>query len=252
MSSGTITFEVYSMRYAAAIVFLTMSLATVQAGPVDVVVPNANAAANGNAPQFLIIGNGAAGTYTFQWELAASQLTALTGDSLTAIGFRLGADAASVAAGTTIPSFNLELSPSVNPIGSLSTTIANNIGAGGVTVYSGSVVLGALTGGAGPNPFFLISFSTPYTYTGGDLVVTEIVTTSADLAVDANNVGDGLVDTVSDIGGSGLAEFFNYPITEFEGTAGTADAAPEPATLFGLAGGMLFFGALRLRRARRS
>src|ERR1039457_272604 len=139
------------MRLPFGIVLLAMSLATVQAGTVDVVVPNANAAANGNTAQFGIFGNGSALSDVFQWELAASQLTSLSGDSLTAIGFRLPAGAASVAAGTTISSFTLELSPAVNPIGSLSTTFANNIGAGGVTVYSAPLVLGALTGGAGPN-----------------------------------------------------------------------------------------------------
>jgi hypothetical protein len=41
----------------------------------------------------------------------------------------------------------------VNAIGGLSTTLATNIGSGAVTVYSGSLALGALVGGPGLNFF---------------------------------------------------------------------------------------------------
>jgi hypothetical protein len=209
-----------------------------------VVVPNANTSANGNVNQAAPFGILSG---TFQWELASSQLTALTGDSLTAIGFRLYGGEASIAGPSSIASFSLELSPAVNPIGSLSGTTANNIGAGGVIVYSGALNLGALTGGAGPNPFFLINFTTPYTYSGGNLVMTATVTGgAANVIVDANNYGDGLGDTSE----GGKAEFFTYPITEFQGSA--VAATPEPASLLMVCGGVAFLALQRSYKQRRS
>jgi hypothetical protein len=221
---------------------LATGFVTLQASSIIDVVPNANTSVGGNAEQFEVFGEGsAAASYTFQWQLAASQLTSLIGDPLTAIGFRLLPGAATIPGPTTITSFDLELSPAVNSIGSLSVTQANNIGAGGVTVYNAPLTLGTLTGAPGASPFFLINFSTPYTYTGGDLVVTETILGGSTFAVDAN-VPDGNGDT------SALArtEFFNYPITEFQATANVA-ATPEPGTLLSLAGGLFAFGALRFR-----
>ena len=219
------------------------------AGVVDVVAPNANTSTNGGTPQFGIFGENSSTAYVFQWQIAASQLTSLLGDTLTSIGFRLPAGAASVA-GATIGTFNLELSPSANPIGSLSTTPANNIGAGGVTVRSGSLTLGALTGGAGPNPFFLIPFTTSYLYSGGDLVITESTNNGSTFGVDAvSYVGGGVVDSSSTVGGTGRVEFYNIPVTEFEATTAPT-SAPEPTTLFLFGSGMLIAGAVRLRRRR--
>lgn len=211
------------------------------------VVPNANASANGNAGQNLLFGEGfnGSGTYNFQWELAASQLTSMVGEPITAIGFRLVGGDATLAAPNDIGFFSLELSPAVNPIGSLSTTYSNNIGIGGVTVYSAPLDLGTVTGGVGPNPFFLISFSVPYTYTGGDLVMTAAITGETDdLEVDANSIGDGLGDTVSAQNGPPQAEFYSYPITEFQ-------VIPELSTSLTLPGGMFLIGAVGLSKACR-
>jgi hypothetical protein len=222
------------------------------AGVVDVVAPNANTSTNGNSFQFGVFGEGASAPYVFQWQIAASQLTALVGDSLTSIGFRLNTGAASVTGPTVIGTFNLELSPSANPLGALSTTFANNIGAGGVTVRSGALTLGALTGGVGPNPFFLIPFSTSYLYSGGDLVVTASINGGSSFSVDANTyVTGGLEDSFSNLNGSARVEFYNIPVTEFEATT-VSTATPEPATLFLFGSGMLIAGAIRLRRSRRS
>jgi hypothetical protein len=228
------------MKSALYITALLAALGVSQAS--TIVVPNANTSVNGNAVQFLLFGTGT--TNEFQWQLAGSQLTSVVGDSLTGIGFRLAAGQASVPGPTTINMFNLGLSPSVNPIGALSTTFTDNIGPGAVTVLSGALSLGALTGGAGPNPFFIINFSTPYHYTGGDLVMTLNTSSNSTFAVDANTV-DSLGDTVGSLNG-GVAEFFNYPITEFQ--AAVTATVPEPASLLTMAAGILLLASLRSSR----
>ena len=231
------------MRLRFGLLILATGFVTVQAGTFTVVAPNGNSSVNGSANQYGIFDD----NWTFQWELAASQLTPLAGDSLTAIGFRLDSGESSLTP-TTVASFDLQLSSAVNPIGSMSSTFGNNIGPDAVTVYDASLSLGSLTGGSGPNPFFLITFSTPYTYTGGNLVMTATVSgaSSTSFSVDANRVGDGYGDTVF----SNMAEYFNYPITELQATTDTT--TPEPATLLSLAGGLLALGALRLHKSRHS
>lgn len=153
---------------------------------------------------------------TFQTDIAASQLTSLIGDTITSIGYRMQVNGASVAGPVTISGFSLELSGSTNSIGSLSTNQAANIGANAAVVYSGTLVLSGLVGGPGPNPFFLINFATPYLYSGGDLLVTESYSTSnATFGVDAVSPGS-LIDTSASIGGgSGFAEYFVAPVTEW-------------------------------------
>ena len=214
-----------------------------------VVAPNANTSTNANSFQVFPVGEAAGGT--IQIGIAASQLTSIVGQDIDAIGFRLPGGASSVAS-VTLTGFSLELSGSANPIGSLSSTFASNIGANPLTVDSGMLTLTGLVGGTGPNPFFLINFSTPYLYTGGDLLITERYTSSSDsqLGVDANNPPNSIVDTVGAFSSSsttGTAQFFNAPVTELV----TTPAVPEPNSLMllgtGIAGvaGMLrkrFFG----------
>jgi hypothetical protein len=221
--------------YSIAFIAVLMIGDSAQAG--IIVAPNANTSVDGNSVQldpFGELGN----PQEFQWVLNGSQLTGIVGDNITAIGFRL-ASGQSGQAPSTINSFDLELSSSNNPIGSLSTTYANNIGSNAVTVYNGSLSLPGLTGGAGPNPFFLITFTTPFTYTGGNLLMTLVSSSDDSFAVDANAVGDGLGDTVAFFPvNSTKAEYYNYPITEFQFTT------PEPASSGLIALGLLAMGVL--------
>jgi hypothetical protein len=192
-----------------------------------VVAPNANTSINGGTGQLGVLGEPFAST--FQIDIAASQLTSLVGESINAIGFRLASGEASIAGPVTVNGFSLELSGSANPIGSLSATPSANIGANAQTVDSGTLTLSGLVGGiTGPNPFFLINFSTPYLYTGGDLLITDSYTTSsANIVVDAVHEGS-TVDTAGDLGTGPVAQFFNAPVTEL---VATTSPVPEPGTL---------------------
>lgn len=224
------------------IVVAILSMGAAHAGLI--VAPNANAGSNGNTEQFALFGEGTT-PVEFQWQFAASQLTGMAGSDVTGIGFRLPGGSTSISAGTSIGTWTLELSGAANSIGSMSTTFANNIGTGATTVLSGGLTLPGITGGAGPNPFFLIPFMTPFSYSGGDLVMTLIVNNASSFSVDANGV-DTLGDTVGQIGGaSPNAQFFNYPITEFQ-----FGPVPEPASLLLTAAGVALIAARRALRAR--
>jgi len=232
-----------------ALLAFTLACLCVPAVADSVVVPNANAAVE--APARLNIPFAPASATDFQWQLAASQFAGVAaGSQFTAIGFRLdGGEPTGPSSAATYSNWQLTLASAVNPLGGLSATVAANMGADALVVRSGQLVIpmNSLIGGAGPNPFFVIAFDTPYVYQGGDVVLL-LTHTGRDVDrltsffADARLRGDGIGDTAF----GGLAGFFNYPVTWLQYTA--AEPVPEPATWILLALGC-FAVARRRRRA---
>jgi hypothetical protein len=153
------------------------------------VVPSANATVEGDTSVSAL--NNSAQTY--QWVYGASNIPFPSGTVITSLAYRLdGGQPTGPSGSRSISTYQITLSPSNFAPGSLSTTFADNIGAGSVVVHSGGVSLSAnsFTGGAGANPFGpAINFDTPYTYTGGALLitVTHTGTGNADIILDAQS-----------------------------------------------------------------
>ncbi|MFZ5801384.1 MAG: hypothetical protein ACOY3D_08450, partial [Candidatus Omnitrophota bacterium] len=114
---------------------------------------------------------------TLQIVYAVSQLSGLpAGSSINGMAFRLnGGTDSGPASDRTWINYDIQFSSSLNPPGSLSSTFAANIGPDVVTVRSGTLTIpgGSFPGGSTPNAFgFLIPFTIPYAYGGGDLLIT--------------------------------------------------------------------------------
>ena len=112
---------------------------------------------------------------TYQMLVAASELTNLVGKHLTSISFRstTSSSAAWPTADVTFANFDIYLSGSVDPA-NRSLTFANNIVGTQTQVRSGSLLIPAnsVTFGANPNAFsFDVNFTTPWTYSGGNLLI---------------------------------------------------------------------------------
>jgi hypothetical protein len=109
----------------------------------------------------------------FQQVFSASLLSGLSiGELITGIGFRVEANESDLPA-QTITSYDISLGQSANAPGNLSATFADNRGADFTTVRSGPLTINAgdFPGGTSLNGMGWISFSTPYQYEGGDLLV---------------------------------------------------------------------------------
>lgn len=138
-------------------------------------------------------GTGGSGAYTtvlhsqarsYQVVIGPAHLPSLpanTGAQITAIRWRLASWQAYGAwppVAVTYTNFDMTLSKSNFPAGSLSTTYTNNIGPDAVATRSGPITFGAgvFPGGA-VSPAFnawgpAVVFTQPYVYTGGDLLIT--------------------------------------------------------------------------------
>ena len=136
------------------------------------VVPPANANTSGTGGTFSLLQS----DYTGQQVYGASLLSGLpVGAVINGFRFRLAPGQSTMTSATSSPHFDISIGPSAFHPGSLSTSTAGNEGPGTVLARSGPITFPAnsFVGGAGPNPFGpLISFTTPYMYTGLDLLLT--------------------------------------------------------------------------------
>ncbi len=195
-----------------------------------------------------------AGPITFQQVFAPSQLTGLPiGAIITGMQLRLDSSWLTSSA-STIPNFNVSMGPSNFAPDSLSTSVAGNQGPGTVQVRSGPLTFdaGSFPTGGSPNAFGpLIPFTNPYTYTGGNLLLTVSHSTpSSELDFDVGHRLNGVqifqaqefnTDTlVENSMDTGLAVQFSFSIS----------AVPEPAAYYSAAMSLMLGGVLLHRRYR--
>jgi len=235
---------------AAGIALAALMPGATPASASSLIIPGAFTAAEGDASYAFLAEFGG---ITFQQEYDASLLTGfVVGDIITGLQFRLdGTESNSPTSSKVIANFDVYLGPSAFAAGALTSSVAANQGAGTVLARSGSLSIPAnsFTGGAGPNPFGLqIVFTTPFTYTGGNLLLTLTYSTpTADFYFDLATIAAG-AQARSDVN-------YNSPtVTNDLGTKAivtefTYTAAPEPTTAVLLLGGAALLSWRRRRQA---
>jgi len=144
----------------------------------------------------------------FQTVYAQSVLTLPVGAKITAIRFRLDGPSSPLPT-VTIDNFEIRLSTSKNPPGSLSPTFANNRGTDEVVVRTGPLSIASAdypTGGS-PNLFGpLIQFSQPFVYRGGPMLL-EIGATG--MPAGSNRPSDAVFPATVSQSGYGTSAGFN-------------------------------------------
>jgi hypothetical protein len=218
-----------------------------------IVIPTANTATEGTGADdigYAYLGGAAETTQMF---IPASFLSGIpTGDLLTGLAFRLDSSA-STGPSSTLNWTNLDIvvsQPSGTYTSTLGTLFSSNLGGDATTVRSGafSVNTNDYSGNGSPNAFGpFITFTTPYLYTGTDLLIQFRSTGSggADLVLDADTAGIGTeyYNGNGYTATTGNSSIGRVPVTEFQfTTAGTT--VPEPASL----GLVLLGGALLLAK----
>lgn len=127
---------------------------------------NTEAGSSDNAPL-------GAAEQRFQQVFSSTLLTNLSvGDLINGLAFRVEGNQTALPA-QTISTYDISLSQSPNAPGSLGLTFASNRGPDFQMVRSGplSINAGDFPGGSSPNNLGWISFSAPYQYKGGDLLI---------------------------------------------------------------------------------
>jgi len=192
----------------------------------------------------------------FQQVFSVALLTNLVaGDFINGIAFRVDGSETSLPA-QTVTTYNIGMSQSPNAPGSLSSTFSANRGADYLTVRSGPLTLraGDFSGGASPNTFGWISFSTPYLYTGGNLLV-EIAYQGFSIGRDADAAypynpslaqsafGTGFSSTAADAGLYSEAIVMGFSVE-------TVSSVPEPSASAMFVVGVMFLGMQMRRKSR--
>ena len=189
---------------------------------------------------------------TYQLLIDDTQLTGAVGQQIDGITWRLpsAATANYPAADILFNNFDIRLSESVEP-SARSLTFANNVVGTQTLVRSGSLTIPTAsfkTNPTAPHPFgFLIQFDTPYTYSGGNLLL--------ELRTTGHNGTSSSVDavTTSTAGyGTLYSAAWQSSYTATTGAQGNAivtqihTVVPEPASL-SIASGIVMLIARRRR-----
>lgn len=223
------------------------------------VVPGAYADTDAPLAQFAVFGNPSNSQFTFQFVVSASELGGIpVGGVISSIGFRFaGSPFLTPTGSASFSRYDLQIGQSANPLTALSTNFNANLGADTVLALSGPLTLpdNALVDlpGEVANPFYDLSFTTPYTYAGGDLAVTiRAIPTIGNpaIAVDAIAPSTTSINTVavafSADATTGSVGIGNAPVTRF---GYDVAAVPEPATWAMMLGGFGLLGAAARRRS---
>jgi hypothetical protein len=201
----------------------------------NVVVPSQFTSASGNDYDDAPLGTT---NQHFQQVYSASLLSGLSiGDQITGIGFRTISNSVSLVS-QTVPDYSIWMGTSALAPGSMSSTFANNRTLDFTNVLSGplNIAPGQFPGGPGINNFGYITFTTPYTYTGGNLLI-EIAYAdfsgggvSVDTAFPYNNLDPSLAQTAFGSGPSSTTAdqgLYNEAII----TSFMVTPIPEPTSL---------------------
>lgn len=228
-----------------------VSLLVSAAANAGVVVPNSAAGVEGDGT-FSLTSTAAAGR-TFQLAIAAGQLSALVGQSITGLEFRLNgaATAAWPPTGASFAQWDISVGPGVAP-GAMSNTFAANFSSAPTLVRSGPLAFaaGAFPIGGAPNPFGpTINFTTPYAYAGGDLTIE--MRFSAQTGATTQSPLDAVLASGGPVNGWGVDFAGRWVSGSTATTGGNANflvtnlvAVPAPASL-------ALFGVMGLASRRR-
>ncbi len=196
--------------FALAMVGALASLARAQSTEV---LPPVNAAVNGGSGNIIPLASSAGGVYQVLYE--PSQLVGLPiGGRITSIRLRQWntANAPWPPAASVCTDYEIRIGTSTRTAATISTTLANNI-TGAVLVRDGALNLaanaypgGAATGTTPEDWGPVIAFTTPYTYTGGPLVI------------EFRNNGTGVPGSAADT------------VTPFPSAAGLGNTSAQTAT----------------------
>ncbi len=218
-----------------------------------VTIPSAFSATEANNSNGGVLG---ANARTFQYDYSSSVLSINPGDKLIGMAFRLNTGTSVISGALSWSQFDVEIATSTASPGSLSTTFASNAGTDATTVRSGalSFAAGAFPTSHTPNNFGPeITFSLPFTYTGGDLLVT--------IRTSGNTQGTAvLLDAEGNSSGSyqGQGSTLGSNATVANGATSTTVilgldvvSAPEPKTwMLAPIGGVIVILAAAARRRR--
>jgi hypothetical protein len=217
-----------------------------------IVVPNAQAAAEGNDQNFGPFFNN---SVRYQQVYSASQFpSSAVPLEITGISFRPDGAVAGASLILFFDSVQIDLSTTSATPGALDTVFANNVGADDKTVFNSFVFMHAPITGAGPKDFTVNFSITPFIYdpTAGNLL----------MDVRAFESGGGISDFLDAESGSPFTSHLDAPsigatsgdpfgsglVTQFQFTA-----VPEPSTLvLFLLGAMLISLGIRAPRPARA